>query len=116
MNLEKINAILKMEKPHSLKAIQKLTVRIAALSHFISQLDEKALPLYRLLKKSNNFEWTNEAQVEFDELKRLLSTPPALVAPREVEPLLLYIAATNQVVSVILMVERAEEGKLQKVQ
>jgi hypothetical protein len=39
-----------------------------------------------------------------------------LVAPKEREPLLLYIAATHQVVSTVLVVERSEEGKAHGVQ
>jgi hypothetical protein len=39
-----------------------------------------------------------------------------LVAPKEREPLLLYIAATHQVVSTVLVVERSEEGKVHGVQ
>jgi hypothetical protein len=46
----------------------------------------------------------------------MLSTPPVLVAPNEKEPLLLYIAATYQVVSTVLVVERSEEGKAHGVQ
>jgi hypothetical protein len=46
----------------------------------------------------------------------VLSTPPVLVAPKEKEPLLLYIAATHQVVSTVLVVERSEEGKAHGVQ
>jgi hypothetical protein len=46
----------------------------------------------------------------------VLSTPPVLVAPKEKEPLLLYIAATHQVVSTVLVVERSEEGKTHGVQ
>jgi ribonuclease HI len=46
----------------------------------------------------------------------VLSTPPVLVAPKEREPLLLYIAATHQVVSTVLVVERSEEGKAHGVQ
>ena len=38
------------------------------------------------------------------------------MAPREKEPLLLYIAATPQVVSLVLVVERDEEGKIHGVQ
>jgi hypothetical protein len=41
---------------------------------------------------------------------------PVLVAPNEKEPLLLYIAATHQVVSTVLTVERSEEGKAHGVQ
>jgi hypothetical protein len=57
------------------------------------------------------FTWTAEAQAAFDDLKHRLSTSPVLVTPCEKEPILLYIAATNQVVSSVLVVERAEEGK-----
>ena len=39
-----------------------------------------------------------------------------LAAPISKEPLLLYIAATGQVVNTILTVEREEEGKAFKVQ
>jgi hypothetical protein len=39
-----------------------------------------------------------------------------LVAPNEKEPLVLYIAATHQVVSMVLVVEQSEEGKSHGVQ
>ena len=105
-----------MEKPKNLRGVQKLTGRLAPLSRFIGRLAEKALPFYQLLKKSNKFEWTSEAQAAFEDLKRMLSTPPLLVTPTENEPMLLYITATNQVVSTALVVERAEEGKIHGVQ
>jgi hypothetical protein len=80
-------------------------------------LGEKALPFYALMKKSDDkFEWTEEADVAFAHLKKVLSTPPVLVAPKEKEPLLLYIAATHQVVSIVLVVKRSEEGKAHGIQ
>jgi hypothetical protein len=91
---------------------QQLAGRVAALSQFIARLGEKALPFYALMKKlDNKFEWTEEADKEFTHLKRVLSTPPVLVAPNEREPLLLYIVAMHQVVSMVLVVERSKEGK-----
>ena len=105
-----------MGKPKNLRGVQKLTGRLAALSRFIGRLGEKALPFYQPLKKSNKFEWADEAQVDFEDLKRMLSTPPLLVTPTDNEPMLLYIAATNQVVITALVVERAEEGKIHGVQ
>jgi hypothetical protein len=48
--------------------------------------------------------------------EKVLFTPPVLVAPKEREPLLLYIAATHQVVSTVLVVEQSEEGKAHRVQ
>jgi hypothetical protein len=36
------------------------------------------------MKKSDDkFEWTEEADVAFTQLKKVLSTPPVLVAPKE---------------------------------
>jgi hypothetical protein len=46
----------------------------------------------------------------------VLSTPPVLITPKEKEPLLPYIAATHQVVSTVLVVERSEEGKAHGIQ
>ena len=68
------------------------------------------------MKKSDKFEWTPEADAAFAELKALLSIQPVLAASISKEPLLLYIAATGQVVSTVLTVEREEEGKAFKVQ
>jgi hypothetical protein len=39
-----------------------------------------------------------------------LSKSPILIPPATGEPLLLYVAATTQVISVVLVVERVEEG------
>ena len=74
------------------------------------------MPLYKLLKKSNTFVWTEEAQAALDRLKSLQSSAPVLIAPDPCEPLLLYLAATNHVVSAALVVEREEPGHALKVQ
>jgi ribonuclease HI len=116
-NPKKVQAILTMGKPTKLHDVQKLAGRVAALSRFVARLGEKALPFYALMKKSDDkFERTEEADRVFAQLKKVLSTPPVLVAPNEKEPLLLYIAATHQVVSIVLVVERREEGKSHGVQ
>ena len=49
-------------------------------------------------------------------IKLLLTKAPILVPPTNGEPLLLYIAATMQVVSAALVVEREEEGHALRVQ
>ena len=51
----------------------------------------------------------------FHDLKRMLSAAPVLATPASKEPMLLYVAATSRVVSVVLVVERPEEGKAQQV-
>nr|CAE03836.3 OSJNBb0013J13.13 [Oryza sativa Japonica Group] len=109
-NPEKIRAIERMRPPSKLRDVQCVTGCMAALSRFISRLGEKALPLFKLLKRSGPFTWTEEAERAFTQLKAYLSSPPVLVAPEPDEPLLLYLAATPQVVSAALVVERDEDN------
>src|SRR4051812_14499890 len=45
-NPEKINVVMNLQKPASIKGVQRLTGCVAALSRFISRLGEKAIPLY----------------------------------------------------------------------
>ena len=51
-------------------------------------------------------EWNPEAEVALQDLKKYLSSTPVLVAPKPQEPLLLYLVATNQVVSAALVAQR----------
>ena len=99
-----------MAIPTDLKQVQKLDGCVAALSRFISRLGEKALPLYRLLRRTDHFEWTDAATAGLEEIKSPLATNPVLTAPNISEPMLLYIAATNQVVSAVLIIEREADG------
>jgi hypothetical protein len=89
---------------------------LTALSHFMSRLGEHGLPLYKLLKKSDSFRSTDEMQKELDDLKALIPKPPVLASLEPDETLLLYVAATTQVVSTALVVERKEPGHVYKVQ
>ncbi len=54
VNPEKIKAILNIKRPTCLKDVQRLTGCVAAISRFVSRLGEKALPLYKLLRKQTN--------------------------------------------------------------
>jgi hypothetical protein len=109
-NPEKIKAILDLSRPNDLKDVYRLTGCMAAVSRFIDRLGKKALPLYKLMKKSDESFWTDEADAALKDLKRVLSTAPVLAAPKNQEPMLLYMAATNRVVSIVIVVEKKEEA------
>src|SRR5215216_6837855 len=115
-NPVKIKAIEWMEKPTRLRDIQRFTGCLASISRFISRLGEKAFPLYQLMKKTTHFEWNDQADEAFLQLKKMLTTPSVLAAPAAKEPMFLYIAATSRVVSTVIVVERPEDGKAQPVQ
>ena len=71
--------------------------------------------LYKLLKKMDAFIWTKEAQQALESLKASLTSALILVAPEQGEPLL-YVAASNHMVSAALVVEREEPRHHLKVQ
>ena len=58
VNPEKIRAIMEMTLPTSIKEVQSLNGKVAALNRFISRVTDKCLPFFYTLKKS--FEWTAE--------------------------------------------------------
>jgi hypothetical protein len=108
-NPGKIRAIKAMRPPARLKDVQKLTGSLAALSHFISRLAERALPFFKLMRGSGPFTWTEEAEQAFHEMKRYLTSLPVLVAPELEEMLFLYLAAMTEVISMVLVTERSEQ-------
>ena len=79
---------------------------MTVLGRFISKLVERALPFFKVLKKAGPMKWTPEADAALQELKAYLSSVPTLVAPKPQEPLLLYLAATNQVVSAAFVAQQ----------
>ena len=115
-NPKKIMAISNMGPIRNIKGVQRLTDCLAALSRFISRLGERGMPLYKLLKKTDAFVWSEEAQQALESLKASLTSAPILVAPERGESHLLYIAASNHVVSATLIVEREEPRHPLKVQ
>jgi hypothetical protein len=115
-NPEKVAALERMGPIRDLKGVRQVLRCLAALSRFISRLGEKGLHLYRLLKKHEHFSWTVEAQEALDKLKATLAHVPILTPPQDGEPLYLYVAATTQVVSAVIVVERTEEGHALPVQ
>ncbi|XP_063943205.1 uncharacterized protein LOC135150603 [Daucus carota subsp. sativus] len=110
-NPDKIKAILDMEPPKSIRDVQKLTGRIAALGRFVSKSGDKCLPFFKALKKVKNFEWTEESQVAFEELKKYMAEPPLLSKPIDGETLYVYLAVSEQALSAVLV---REEFKVQK--
>ncbi|KAL0416782.1 UNVERIFIED_CONTAM: Retrovirus-related Pol polyprotein from transposon opus [Sesamum latifolium] len=107
-NPNKIKVILDMGLPANIIEVQQLTGRIVALSRFISKFAEKGLPFFKTLRKVKNFEWTEECQQAFEDLKTYLAKLPLLVKPIPGDTLYLFISSTAQAVSSVLV--REEEG------
>ena len=105
-NSEKVQAIINMSLPKTVKEVQKLTRRIASLNRFVSRATDKCLPFFKTLKQA--FAWTDECEIAFQELKRYLSNPPLLSLSKQGESLYLYLAVSETAVSAALI---REEGR-----
>ena len=106
VNPEKVQAIMELAPPKTVKEVQILNGKIAALNRFVSQATDKCLPFFRTLKKS--FEWTNECQLAFKNLKVYLSSPPLLSLSRPREELYLYLVVSQAAVNAALV--RQKDG------
>ena len=97
---------MELAPPKTAKEVQNLYGKIAALNRFFSWATDKCLPFFRTLKRS--FEWMDECQQAFENLKVYLSSPLLLSPSRPGEKLYLYLAVSQVAVSVALV--REEDG------
>jgi hypothetical protein len=79
---------------------------MAALSQFISKLGKCGMPFYKLLRKGDGFQWDDQAAAAFIMLKQYLMSLQTLVPPKPNDVLLLYVAATDTIVSTVNTVEQ----------
>jgi phage FluMu protein gp41 len=114
-NPDKIKALIEIQDPVSVKNVQKLTGRLAALNRFIPRTVERSLPFFQVLRSSKNFQWSETQKQAFQELKDYLLNMTKLCPPEPKSPLLLYLSASNSAVSVVLVQEKEEEGKFKQI-
>ena len=110
-NPDKCAAIIAMRSPASVKEVQQLTGRMAALSRFVSAGEEKGHPYFKCLKRNSCFAWTDECETAFIKLKEYLATPPVLCKPEAGLPLRLYFTVIERAISSVLV---QEQDQIQK--
>ena len=103
VNPKKVRAIMELRPPRTVKEVQSLNGKIAALNRFVSKAMDKCLRFFRTLRKS--FKWTDECQKAFEDLKKYLSSSPLLSSSKPREDLYLYIAVSQVAVSATLVRE-----------
>ena len=101
-NSEKIKAILKMQLPSSVKEVQRLAGRVAALGRFVPKSGNKCCEFFKILKNPINFQWTEQCQLAFEDLKKFLTSAPVLSSPIPGEDLYLYLAISQNAISTVL--------------
>ena len=110
-NPEKCVAILAMRSPISMKEVQQLTGRMAALSRFVSVGGDKGHPYFQCLRRNNRFIWTRECEEAFLKLKEYLASPPVLCKQQLGSPLCQYFTVTERAISSVLVQKKDQVQK-----
>ncbi|KAL0405438.1 UNVERIFIED_CONTAM: Polyprotein P3 [Sesamum latifolium] len=106
----KIDAILRMPEPQNIHELKSLQGKLAYLRRFISNLTGRCQSFSRLMKKDIPFEWDESCDKAFKSIKSYFMKPSILVAPVHGRSLILYVAAQERSVG-ILLAQKNEEGK-----
>uniref|UniRef100_A0A151UFP1 Retrotransposable element Tf2 n=2 Tax=Cajanus cajan TaxID=3821 RepID=A0A151UFP1_CAJCA len=95
----KTKVIMETKPPSNKKELQSLLGKVNFLRRFISNFSGKTKvfsPLLRL-KKEQEFQWNEEHQKEFEEIKDYLAHPPVPAPLSKGKQLKLYISASDSV-------------------
>ncbi|KAL5739423.1 hypothetical protein ACOSQ2_028603 [Xanthoceras sorbifolium] len=93
-NPENIKALHEMQSPTKPKHVQSFIGQVAALSKFISKSTDKCVLFFNVLKGNKKFEWTEECERAFQEVKEYMGRAPLLSKPQDGEKLIIYVAVT----------------------
>ena len=111
-NPKKIQAIRDVRPPRTIKQVQSLNGKVAALSRFISRSTENCIPFFDVIKKGKrNFDWTTACEEAFRALVDHLERPPILSKPLDHEELYIYLAVSQHAISAALI---REENRVQR--
>ncbi|KAI5313233.1 hypothetical protein L3X38_042407 [Prunus dulcis] len=103
-NPKNIQAILDMTIPKTVKDIQSLTGRVAALTKFISKATDRCAPFFKALKGTKrHITWTAECDTAFSELKEYMGRAPLLSTPEHGDTLMIFLSVSVSAVSSVLI-------------
>ena len=92
VNPKKISAVSEWEPPDNVKQVQSFLGFCNYYRKFIKDFSKIAYPLTELTKKEKPFEWNENQQESFDELKKAMTNTPVL---RCADPKLPYEVTTD---------------------
>jgi hypothetical protein len=99
----KVKDVLNWMPPMNASEIQSFLGLAGYYHRFIKDFSKIANPMTRLLEKNNDFDWTEECQVSFEELKKRLTSAPMLILPNITKQFDIYCDASRQGLGCVLM-------------
>ena len=98
-----VKAIQEMPKPKTEMQVRGLLGRLNYISRLISHMTSTCAPIFKLLRKNQSCDWTEDFQKAFDSIKEYLLEPLILSFPVEGRPLIMYLAVLEESMGVFLV-------------
>jgi hypothetical protein len=99
----KVKDVLNWMPPTNASEIRSFLGLAGYYHRFIKDFSKIAKPMTRLLEKNKDFDWTEECQVSFEELKKRLTSAPVLTLPDITKKFDIYCDASRQGLGCVMM-------------
>lgn len=100
---EKIKAVVDMPRPENVEDIQRFAGFVNYLARFLPHLSEVLQPLRKLTHGDVKWEWGDQEEKAFEEVKKLVTSAPVLAYYKESEELILQTDASSTGLGAVLM-------------
>ena len=92
--------------PTSVTEVRSFIGLASYYRRFVNDFSRIAAPLNALMQKDRRFEWSQEAQDSFEELKAALTSPPILAMPQDEGVFILDTDASADAIGAVLSQEQ----------
>ena len=99
----KISAIVDWKPPKNVTEVKSFLGLAGYYRRFVNGFSIIAAPITRLLRKDVKFEWTEDCQQSFEELKKLLTEALVLIQPESGKEFVVYSDASLNGLGCVLM-------------
>ena len=99
----KVEAVSNWKRPTNASEIRSFLGLAGYYRKFVADFSKLAMPLTTLTRKGKKFEWTEDCEKSFQELKRRLTSAPILTIPDGDEGFVIYSDASKMGLGAVLM-------------
>jgi len=100
---DKVTAIASMPAPRNVKEVRRFLLASGVFRRHVANYATIAAPLTSLTRKDTKFQWGEQQDKAFDELKRALVSAPVLRRPNFAIPFEIHTDASNVAIGACLM-------------
>ena len=106
---EKVDGVLSWPEPKNMKDVRKFLGLANYYKKFIKNFAQVARPINVLMRKDVKWQWKQEQQKAFDELKKIFTTRPVLAAPDLDKEFRVEADASNYATGGVLSIKCSDE-------